>query len=60
MRTSSHIWKFKVFGHRVLRRVFGCKRGEVIGGWRKLHNGESQNSYSVPDIIGMIKSRRIK
>jgi hypothetical protein len=44
----------------VLRRIFGLKRDEVMGGWRKLHNEELHNSYSSPNIIRMIKSRRIR
>jgi hypothetical protein len=44
---------------RVLRRIFGPKRGGVKGGWRKLLNEELHNLYSSPNIIGMIKSRRM-
>jgi hypothetical protein len=43
----------------VLRRIFGPKTDEVTGGWRKLHNEELHNLYSSPNIIRMIKSRRI-
>jgi hypothetical protein len=49
----------KVFEDRVLRRIFGPKRDEVIGGWRKLHNEELHNLYSSPSIITMIKLRRM-
>jgi hypothetical protein len=49
-----------VFENRVLRRIFGPKRDEVMGGWRKLHNEEFQNLYSSPSIIRMIKPRRIR
>jgi 1,2-phenylacetyl-CoA epoxidase catalytic subunit len=42
----------------VLRRIFGPKRDEVRGSWRKLHNEELHKLYSSPDIITMIKSRR--
>jgi hypothetical protein len=48
-----------VFEKRVLRRIFGSKRDEVTGGWRKLHNAELHNLNSSPSIIRMIKSRRI-
>jgi hypothetical protein len=41
--------------NRVLRRIFGPKRDEVTGGWRKLHNEELHNLYSSPRIIRMIK-----
>jgi hypothetical protein len=44
----------------VLRRIFGLKRDEVTGGWRKLHNEELHNLYSSPSIIRMIKSRRMR
>jgi hypothetical protein len=43
-----------------LRRIFGPKRDEVTGGWRKLHNEELHNLYSSPNIIRMIKSRRMR
>jgi hypothetical protein len=43
--------------NRVLRRIFGPKRDEVIGGWRKLHNEELHKLYSLPSIIRMIKPR---
>jgi hypothetical protein len=46
--------------NRVLRRIFGPKRDEVTGGWRKLHNEELHNLYSSPSIITMIKSRRMR
>jgi hypothetical protein len=48
----------RVFENRVLRRIFGPRRDEVTGGWRKLHNEELPNLYSSPSIIRMIKSRR--
>jgi hypothetical protein len=43
--------------NRVLRRIFGPKRDEVTGEWRKLYNEELHNLYSPPDIIRHIKSR---
>jgi hypothetical protein len=46
-----------VFENRVLRKIFGPKRDEIMGQWRKLHNGELHNLYSPPDIIRQIKSR---
>jgi hypothetical protein len=48
-----------VFENRVLRKIFGLKRDEVIG-WRKLHNEELNNSYCLPSIIRIIKSRRMR
>jgi hypothetical protein len=45
--------------NRVLRRIFGPKRDEVTGGWRKLHNEELHNVYSSTSIIRMIKSMRM-
>jgi hypothetical protein len=47
----------RVFGNRVLKRIYGHKRDEVMGEWRKLHNGELHNLHSSPDIISQIKSR---
>jgi hypothetical protein len=49
-----------VFENRVLRGIFGPKRDEVTGDWRKLHNEELHNLYSSLDIIRMIKSRRMR
>jgi hypothetical protein len=48
-----------VFENRVLRRIFGPKRDEVTGGWRKLHNEELQGLYSSPSIVRVIKARRM-
>jgi hypothetical protein len=52
--------RLRVFENRVLRRIFGRKRDEVTGGWRKVHNEELHNLYSSPSIIRMIKSRRMR
>jgi hypothetical protein len=49
-----------VFENRVLRRIFGPKRNEVTGEWRKLHNKELRDLYSSPSIIRIIKSRRMR
>jgi hypothetical protein len=49
-----------VFENRVLRRIFGWKRDEVTGGWTELHNEELHNLYSLPNIIIMIKSRKMR
>jgi hypothetical protein len=52
--------RLRVFENRVLRRIFGPKRDEVTGKWRKLHNEQLHNLYSSPNIIRMIKSRRMR
>jgi hypothetical protein len=49
-----------VFENRVLRKIFGTKREEVEGGWRRLHNVELYILYDLPNIIRMIKSRRMR
>jgi hypothetical protein len=49
-------YRLRVLENRVLRRILGPKRYEVIGDWRKLHNEELHNLYSSPSIIRMIKS----
>jgi hypothetical protein len=49
-----------VFEKMVLRRIFGPKRDEVTGEWRKLHNEELRDLYSSPSIIEKIKSRRLR
>jgi hypothetical protein len=51
--------RLRVFENRVLRRTFGQKMDEVTGKWRKLHNEELRDLYSSPNIIRIIKSRRI-
>jgi PAS domain-containing protein len=48
-----------VFVNRVLRRIFGLKRDEVMGGWRKQHTEELHDLYSSPSIIRIMKSRRV-
>jgi hypothetical protein len=49
-----------VFQNRVLRKIFGPKRDEVTGEWRKLHNEELRDLYSSPSVIRIIKSRRMR
>jgi hypothetical protein len=52
--------RLRVFETRVLRRIFGPKRDEVTGEWRKSHNEELRDLYSSPSIIRIIKSRRMR
>jgi hypothetical protein len=52
--------RLRVFENRMLRRIFGPKRDEVTGEWRRLHNKELYALYSSPNIIRVIKSRRLK
>jgi hypothetical protein len=52
--------RLRVFENRVLRRIFGPKRDEVTGGWRKLHNEELHGLYSSPSIVRVIKARRMR
>jgi hypothetical protein len=49
-----------VFENRVLRRIFGPKRDEATGEWRRLHNAELKDLYSSPNIIRVIKSTRTR
>jgi hypothetical protein len=51
--------RLRVFENRVFRRIFGPKRGEDIS-WRKMHNDEIHSLYSLPNIVRVIKSRRIR
>ena len=59
LRTVTEERRLKVFSNRVLRRIFGPKRDEITGEWRKLHNEELNDLYS-PSIFRAIKSRRMK
>jgi hypothetical protein len=52
--------RLRVFENRVLRRMFGPKRDEVTGDWRKLHNEELRDLYYSPTIVRVIKFRRMR
>jgi hypothetical protein len=52
--------RLRVFENKVLRRIFGPKRDEATGEWRRLHNKELYALYSSPNIIRVIKSRRLR
>ncbi|KAJ4444834.1 hypothetical protein ANN_06631 [Periplaneta americana] len=58
--TLSEKQRLRVFENKVLRKIFGAKRDEVTGEWRKLHNAELHALYSSPDIIRNIKSRHLR
>jgi hypothetical protein len=66
VQNSAGLWtlreelKLRVFENKLLRRIFGPKRDEVTGGWRKLHNEELRDLYSSPSIIRIIKSKRMR
>jgi hypothetical protein len=51
--------RLRVFGNRVLRRIFGPQRDEVTGEWRKFHNEELHSLYSSPDIIRQVKANDV-
>ena len=52
--------RLRVFENRVLRRVFGPKRDKVTAEWRKLHNEKLSDLYSLPNIVQVVKSRRMR
>jgi len=52
--------RLMVFENRMLRKIFGPKRNEETGEWSRLHNEELYDLYSTPNIIRMIKSRRMR
>jgi hypothetical protein len=52
--------RLRVFENSVLRGIFGPKRDEVTGEWRRLHNEELNELYSSPNIIRVIKSRKMR
>ena len=52
--------RLRVFENRVLRRVFGSKRDEVTGEWRKLYNEKLRDLYSLPNIVRVVRLRRMR
>jgi len=52
--------RLRLFENSVLRRVFGSKRDEVTGEWKKLHNEELRDLYSLPNIVRVVKLRRMR
>ena len=52
--------KLRVFENMVLRRIFGLRRDEVTGEWKRLHNEELNDLYSSPNIVRVIKWRRMR
>jgi len=57
---SQFAFAFIVYIHAVLRRIFGPRRDEVTGEWRRLHNEELNDLYSSPNVVRVIKSRRTR
>jgi hypothetical protein len=53
-------YRLKVFENRALTRIFGLKRDEMTGSWRGLHNAELLNLHSLPGIVGVTKTRRLR
>jgi hypothetical protein len=58
--TLREVHRLRVFENRVLRSIFGPKRDGMTGGWRKLHNEELCDLYSLPSTIRIIKLRRMR
>ena len=52
--------RLRLFENKVLRKIFGAKKDEITGEWRKLHNAELHSLYSSPNIIKSLKSRRLR
>ena len=52
--------RLRVFENKVLRKIFGAKKTEITGEWRKLHNAALHALYSSPNIIRSLKSRRLR
>jgi hypothetical protein len=57
---EEHTLKVGLYENRLLRRIFGPKRDEIVGGWKKLHNGGLRNLYFSSNIMRMVKSMTMK
>jgi hypothetical protein len=60
MGVKPGLHRLRVFENRVLRKIFGPKRGEITREWRRLHNKELSDLYCSPNTIRVIKSRRMR
>jgi hypothetical protein len=60
LREEGRLRVLRMFENRVLRRIFGPKRDRVTGEWRKLHNDKLNDLYSSPNILRVIKSKRMR
>jgi hypothetical protein len=60
LKEEHRLRRLRMSENRVLRRIFGPKREEAVGGWRRLHNEELHNLYTSPNIIRVIKTMRMR
>ena len=60
MSYNPRMHRLRVFENKVLRKIFGAKKDQITGEWRKLHNAELHAMYSLPNIIRNLKSRQLR